>query len=247
MSARIIRVIGAAGLLVAFAASPVAAGGWATITADNSTIEPTEEEPFQFGFTVLQHGETPAGWESATLVLTNVDTGERISTHATPQGADGHFVATVTVPDAGYWTWVVDLRDLEVDMTPQAFRVTTATGTVPELGGQTLVNAIERVKAETQLELRTEMYTELETLRTEMQMLDARLNAVRAERDTLRSQVAAPTTTGGGLPIVGVVAIGALAGAIAGFAMLALGARAGAPRPVDEERAPAGAGTQPVA
>ena len=62
--------------------------------------------------TVLQHGQTPAGWVNATLVLENSATGETIRVEARPQGADGHFVANVRFPEAGYWIWRVDITDL---------------------------------------------------------------------------------------------------------------------------------------
>jgi hypothetical protein len=63
MSGRILRGIAAAGLLVALSTGAVSAGGWATIQADTSNPhQPNAGEPFTFGFTVLQHGVTPAGW-----------------------------------------------------------------------------------------------------------------------------------------------------------------------------------------
>ena len=63
MTRRILRGLAAAALLVALSAGAASAGGWATIQADTGNPpQPNAGEPFTFGFTVLQHGVTPAGW-----------------------------------------------------------------------------------------------------------------------------------------------------------------------------------------
>src|SRR4026209_2050278 len=103
MTRRILRGLAAATLLVALSAGAASAGGWATIPADTGNpSQPNVGEPFTFGFTVLQHGVTPAGWvETPTFLGINGATGERIEVKAVAQGRDGHFVATVRLPAAG--------------------------------------------------------------------------------------------------------------------------------------------------
>jgi hypothetical protein len=248
MTGRILRMLGATTLLVALSAGAVSAGGWATITADPGNPQPTEGEPIAFGFTVLQHGVTPAGWVGATLVAVSGTTGERIEAKAVGEGADGHFVATLTLPDAGYWTWHVELTELLVETPPQALAVAAPDGSVPAVDSAAMLAAIERVRGEVRTQLRDELYAQTDTIGTEITKLTGQVNALLAERDALRERVATIEAGGeaAGLPIVAVIAIGALAGAIAGFSMIALGRTSTRAAGVVEERTPAGAGTQPV-
>lgn len=109
---------------------PVFAGGWADIVADaqTTTEPPVEGQPIGIGFRVLQHGVTPAAWETATVHFTNALTGRAIDVLATNDRADGHFVATATLPEAGPWTWQVTLKDLQAEGAPVALTVTAAPG-----------------------------------------------------------------------------------------------------------------------
>lgn len=227
MTGRLLRALSAAILLVALSAAAVSAGGWATIAADTSNGQPTEGEPTTLGFTVLQHGVTPAGWEQPTLVATETATGERIEVTATPQGAEGHFVATVTIPRAGFWTWQVELRDLLVEATPLPLPVATADGTIPTMDAASVLATIERSRADLAAELRTEAASEIEALRVQVSSLGSQLAAARAESAELAATVEAlgggPSVAGGGAPLVAVLAIGGLAGAFAGFAIAWLG------------------------
>jgi len=131
-------------------AVPVSAGGWAEIVADaqTKTEPPIEGQPIDIGFKVLQHGVTPAGWETATVHFTNASTGTTIDVVATNDRPDGHFVATATLPEAGSWTWRVTLKDLAsehgpVDLTVQAATVQAAAGQAAAAGaGGPPLNAI---------------------------------------------------------------------------------------------------------
>jgi len=110
---------------------PVLAGGWAEIVADAQTTEPpVEGQPIDVGFVVLQHGMTPAGWETATVHFTNASTGKTMDVVATNDRPDGHFVATATLPEAGSWSWKVTLKDLQSDQVPVALTVQPAAGEV---------------------------------------------------------------------------------------------------------------------
>ena len=132
MATRILRAAAAATLLLTFGASAVLAGGWATIVADDANPpEPRAGEDVEYGFTVLQHGETPAGFEDPTLRLTNTITGETFDVPADPSGPAGHFVARFTFPSAGSWSYGVQLRQLAVETQPVTGTVLAADGSAP--------------------------------------------------------------------------------------------------------------------
>lgn len=227
MTGRTMGALAAAVFLVALAAGTAAAGGWATIAPDATNGEPTEGEPTTIGFTVLQHGETPAGWESPTLVATDTATGEVIEVAATRQGADGHFVATLTLPRAGYWTWHVTLRDLLVDTAPLPLAVATLGGELPAMDATAIIAAIERSRAELRTELQAESNAQAESLRVQVASLGSQLAAARAEARETAAQVEASRGGGiasaPGLPLVAVLAVAGLVGAIAGFGVAWLG------------------------
>jgi hypothetical protein len=95
-------------------ATPVAAGNWATATMDPAP-DPAADVTSTFGFTILQHGVTPAPWVTATFVATDLATGHQIMVPMHVDDASGHFTADVTFPDTGDWTWFVMLAELGTD------------------------------------------------------------------------------------------------------------------------------------
>ena len=242
MSNRVFRALAAALLLVGLTLTGVSAGGWATISPDaTNPPQPNAGETFTFGFTVLQHGQTPAGWvQTPKFVGVNTVTGERVEANASGQGADGHFVATVTLPSAGYWTWQVELTDLIVETAPQALVVANANGKLPNVDTATMLAALERMRGEVRADYEARLSAQDDTLRGEMAKLSTQITVLQDQRDALNKKVgelaAAPATApvSEGLPLIGVVSIAVLAGAIAGFAMTFLGrARTPAAGPSD--------------
>jgi hypothetical protein len=232
MPNRLFRALAAAILLAGLTLTGVAAGGWATINPDASNTTPKADESFTFGFTVLQHGVTPAGWvETPTFVGINTTTGQRIEAKATGQGADGHFVATVTLPSAGFWTWQVVLTDLIVETPPTALVVTTASGKMPTVDTADMLAALERMRSEIRSDYEARIATQAEQLGGQISKLSTQITWLQDQRDELKKQVTQlaaasavpPAPTSQGLPLVGVISIAVLAGAIAGFAMSALG------------------------
>ena len=236
MTRRILRVLAGAALLLALSAGAVSAGGWATIQSDAANpAQPNAGEPFSFGFVVLQHGVTPAGWvETPTFLAINGTTGERVEAKAVAQGADGHFVATVTLPSAGYWTVQIVLTDLIVETAPKPMAVATADGTLPLMDAGAMLAAIERVRSEIRTEYQDQLFTETDALRTQITTLDTKLRYLDNQRASLKQQVdalaanrtsaaapAAPVSES--VPLIAVVGIAVLAGAISGFAMTVLG------------------------
>ncbi len=256
MTRRFLTGLAAAALLVALSAGAVSAGGWATIQADSGNAQPNAGEPFTFGFTVLQHGVTPAGWvETPTFLGINGTTGERVEAKATASGADGHFVATVTIPSAGYWTWQVVLTDLIVETAPQPIAVALPNGTLPAMDTGSMLAAVERVRAEIRAEYQAQLFNETDAMRAKITALESRVAYLDNQRASLKKQVdgltAGPATAGAPaaaatdtIPLFAVVGIAVLAGAISGFAMTMLG-RGSRPNSATsdgaiEELAPAG-------
>jgi hypothetical protein len=251
MTRRILRGLAAAGLLVALSAGAVSAGGWATIQADTGNPQPNAGEPLTFGFMVLQHGVTPAGWvETPTFVAINGKTGERIEAKAVAQGADGHFVATVTLPSAGYWTWEVQLTDLIVETAPQPMAVALPDGTLPAMDTGAMLAAMERIRSEIRTEYQTQLFNETDALQTRIAILDSKVTYLENQREALAKQVktlseAPPVAPPApeSVPLFAVIGIAVLAGAISGFAMTMLGRStrpaSGAPDGTAEELAPA--------
>jgi hypothetical protein len=234
MIRRLAASIAAFALLLTLAA-PVLAGGWAEIVADAQTSEPppVEGQPVDVGFVVLQHGITAAPWEVATVHFTNASTGETLDVAATNDRKDGHFVATATLPDAGFWSWQVTLQDLQSEHLPIALTVRTAAGEVPPYDPSMTTTAIARAKQDVTNDLSAQIYPEIERLDNLLRIEKAKTdglvqqtNEIIAQRDELAARVAAAEGTGG-LPILAVLTLAVLAGAAAGFAMTWLAGRPG--------------------
>lgn len=231
MIRRLAATLTAVALLLALAV-PVLAGGWAEIVADAQTVEPpVEGQPVDVGFTVLQHGRTPAPWETATVHFTNTSTGKTIDVVASNDRADGHFTATATLPEPGYWSWHVTLQDLESDHMPVTFAVYTAGGKLPTYDPATTATAIAQAKKDVTAAISEQFSGEIARLdglllaqQARSDRLLAQTDEILAERDELATRLAA-TEGAGGLPLIAILTLAVLAGATAGFAMSWLGGR----------------------
>jgi hypothetical protein len=232
-------------ILVLLVAAPALAGGWAEIVADARTEEPppVEGHPIEVGFTVLQHGETPAGWESPTVTFTEIATGKTFQVAATGSGRDGHFIASATMPTAGFWTWSVTLRDLATDPVSHSLAVHTSAGAAPTLDPAMALAAIDRARRDVTTELTGTLYTEIERVNGQLDGqraittgLAADVDRIAAERDALATRLDAAEEAlaagGTGVTLIGIVTLAILGGAAAGFAMAWL---AGRSRPRDLE------------
>lgn len=231
MVRRIAAALAAIALLVALAA-PVLAGGWAEIVADAQTLEPpVEGKPLEVGFRVLQHGQTPAPWETATVHFTNASTGKTIDVVASNDREDGHFTASATLPEPGYWSWQVTLKGLASDHTPVSFAVYTVDGKLPTYDPATTATAIAQAKKDATATVSDQVFPEIERLegliRAEQARSDrllAQTDKILAERDELATRLAAAEGAGG-LSLIAVLTLAVLAGAMAGFAMSWLAGR----------------------
>ena len=104
---------------VAIAASlvvtpPVAAGGWATVTAVGPTSAPVAGTPWPLVLEVLQHGVTPIDWEQVSLVARHPSSGTVAAANGRSSDAVGRYLVEVVFPDAGDWTLEFGLHQLEV-------------------------------------------------------------------------------------------------------------------------------------
>jgi hypothetical protein len=242
MIRRLSAALAALALLLTMAV-PVLAGGWAEIVADAQTTEPpVEGQPVGVGFLVLQHGETPAGWETPTVHFTDASTGETIDAAAKNDRPDGHFTASVTLPHAGYWSWQVTLQDLESNHVPVMLTVRTATGALPPFDPTIALTAIERARGDVATQVTENLMVEIGRLDSLREDQERRISALQTQVSTLTAERDALASGGdsGSLPILAVVTLAVLAGALAGFAMSWLAGRPGprvalreAPRGVD--------------
>ena len=230
MIRRIAAVVAATAMLLTLAV-PVMAGGWAEIVADGQTTTPREGGSVEVGFRVMQHGVTPAPWETATVHFANAGSGTACDVVAKNDDPNGHFVATATIPEAGTWTWHVTLANLASDQTPVTMTVLTKSGAAPALDAAALLTAIERAKSDAIRDVSDRVAPDIERLQTQdaayrnrIDNLDARIRDLSKERDVLETRVSSLEGTGG-LPILAVICVAVLAGAAAGFAMTWLAGR----------------------
>jgi hypothetical protein len=251
MSTRVLRAAIAASLLLMLAAATVTAGGWATVVTDDaSPPEPRAGEDVEYGFTVLQHGVTPADFEDPTLRLTNTLTGETFDVPAEPSGAPGHFVARFTFPSGGSWSYGVQLQQLMVETQPVTGLVLEADGSAPVMEMTTTMAALEKAKADVAASLRSELLPKIDRLENELGGVEAQAASLQAEvrtlteeRDALAGGAAASTPND--MPILLVVTLAVLGGAIAGFAVAWLGQRR-EPVAINDEAADTAPSGRPV-
>jgi hypothetical protein len=102
-------------------ATPAAAGGWAVTTLDALPDRFVAGETYAIGYTIRQHGATPISVDRTEIRITQVASGKRIAFAGAPDGPVGHYVARVTVPAAGEWSWDVTQGPFE----PQALGTLT--------------------------------------------------------------------------------------------------------------------------
>ena len=85
--------------------SSASAGGWAVSTLDELPV-PRAGETVDVGFTIRQHGVTPVAVDGVGI-RTRSSAGVDSYFEAKADGSVGHYVATVTFPTAGAYTWSV--------------------------------------------------------------------------------------------------------------------------------------------
>lgn len=120
----------------------VLAGGWAVVTLDEAPGEIHAGQPWTVSFMVMQHGKTPVHRLDANspvqplLVAENPATGRRLEIEATPGEEVGHFVAEVTFPSEGAWTWTIFPNPLAGETLFEPLTVLPALAAAPEVKAQ---------------------------------------------------------------------------------------------------------------
>lgn len=94
-------------LLLLVLTPSVLAGGWAVTILDDVPQVVRAGETYRVGFTVLQHGMTPAAGLDTAVRVISPTTGETFRYPGAPVGAPGHYVAEVSFPAEGQWAWEV--------------------------------------------------------------------------------------------------------------------------------------------
>ena len=108
--AALIATFGA--LLTIAAALPAMGGGWAVTTLDSIPDRFDAGQTYAVSYTIRQHGVTPVNVEamdpsSRTEIRVTDPTSKTLSFPGVRSGATGHYVAQVSFPAAGTWTWEV--------------------------------------------------------------------------------------------------------------------------------------------
>jgi len=89
--------------LLGLAAVSAFAGGWATTALDPLGDPVRAGDRALVGYTIRQHGVTPVSLANTGIEIRRG--ARRAFFPGRPSGATGHYVATVTFPARGTWTW----------------------------------------------------------------------------------------------------------------------------------------------
>ena len=103
-----LALTGVALLALAASALAVFAGGWAVATLDTLPPYATAGEPLEVGFMIRQHGQTPWSYDNVKVVARREDDGDTFTADARPEGAEGHYAATLNFPTSGTWRWEIE-------------------------------------------------------------------------------------------------------------------------------------------
>ncbi len=84
------------------------AGGWAVATLDTLPPYATAGQPLEVGFMIRQHGQTPWSYDNVKVVARREEDGNTFTADARPEGAEGHYAATLNFPTSGTWRWEIE-------------------------------------------------------------------------------------------------------------------------------------------
>jgi hypothetical protein len=121
---RILASLVAAALLLSVT-SIASAGGFAVTTLDAVPTQIVAGESYRIGMMVRQHGITPV--RDATPAVMITQGAVRLVFAARADGPIGHYVADVTFPSEGEWSWSVDQSPFPA---PQALGTVTVSPAV---------------------------------------------------------------------------------------------------------------------
>lgn len=83
------------------------AGGWAITEIDDMPPAFEANTTYEIRYTILQHGKTPADVESTSITFIPADTADTLTFTGEPAGNPGQYLAEITLPEAGPWSWEV--------------------------------------------------------------------------------------------------------------------------------------------
>lgn len=84
------------------------AGGWALTVVNNAPQEFKAGIEHRITYTILQHGRTAVNVEGTSLDFFHPRYKGLLSFPGEPTGNPGEYVAAVTLPTTGSWSWEVD-------------------------------------------------------------------------------------------------------------------------------------------
>lgn len=99
--------VAASAVILLVSAAPAWAGGWAVTSFENAPDEFVAGETYALRYTILQHGVNPIDIEETSVVLRSTSGTATETFVAAPTGDPGRYVAEVTIPAEGTWTWEV--------------------------------------------------------------------------------------------------------------------------------------------
>ena len=105
MHTKLLIGVSLAALAVFWTASGALAGGWAVTTLD-PVPDMLAGQTYQIGFTMRQHGVIPIRGGTPVIIASRGTQTVRFAGRY--DGTPGHYVAEVTFPSDGEWTWSVD-------------------------------------------------------------------------------------------------------------------------------------------
>jgi len=103
----VVRIFALAATLALALSSPALGGGWAVTTLDNVPDRFEAGQSYSIGYTIRQHGVTPVAVDRTEIQITHNESGKRLSFRGVADGPIGHYLATLTIPASGSWTWEV--------------------------------------------------------------------------------------------------------------------------------------------
>ena len=106
-------IAAAVGFAVA-APATTSAGGWTVVSLDSAPAVRAGDD-VAIGFTVLRHGTTPENNDDLVVVVTGAD-GQIHRFPAHQEGAVGHHVATINLPDRGSYDWKVQGQFVDAEL-----------------------------------------------------------------------------------------------------------------------------------
>ena len=137
MSRHLLRPLGLALLGLLALVGPVLAGGWAVTTLDALPEDGFRTgETYRVGYMIRQHGQTPYPGARTEIIIRS-SAGEASRFPGVAEGTVGHYVAEVTFPAAGDWSWEVTQGPFEPQklgsLRVQAPAVTPVADQTPDL------------------------------------------------------------------------------------------------------------------